>query len=72
MRALCGDCGLNVIPHWLNRSSTLAVQTNFNGNKYITPKYKYRYKYSKMYLSISTSTKYPISAVNSDDSARGS
>jgi len=40
MRALCG---LNVIPHWLNMSSTLAVQKNFNGNKYITPKYKYKY-----------------------------
>ena len=37
--------GLNVIPHWLNTSSTLAVQKNFNGNKYITPKYKYKYKY---------------------------
>jgi len=43
MRALCG---LNVIPaHWLNMSSTLAVQKIFNGNKYITPKYKYKYKY---------------------------
>jgi len=42
MRALCG---LNVIPHWLNTSSTLAVQKIFNGNKYITPKYKYKYKY---------------------------
>jgi len=42
MRALCG---LNVIPHWLNTSSTLAVQKFFNGNKYITPKYKYKYKY---------------------------
>ena len=26
-------------------SSTLAVQKNFNGNKYITTKYKYKYKY---------------------------
>jgi len=70
MRALCG---LNVIPHWPNTSSTLAVQKTFNGNKYIIPKYKYKYKYlgykykykykySKMYLSTSTSTKYPISA----------
>ena len=70
MRALCG---LNVIPHLAEHdytSSTLAVQTFFNGNKYITPKYKYKYlgckykykyKYSKMYLSTSTSTKYPIS-----------
>ena len=38
-------CGLNVIPHWLNTGSTLAVQKIFNGNKYITPKYKYKYKY---------------------------
>jgi len=38
-------CGLNVIPHWLNRSSTLAVQKIFNGNKCITPKYKYKSKY---------------------------
>jgi len=37
--------GLNVIPHWLNTGSTLAVQKIFNGNKYITPKYKYKYKY---------------------------
>jgi len=37
--------GLNVIPHWLNTSSTLAVQKICNGNKYITPKYKYKYKY---------------------------
>ena len=29
----------------MNRSSTLAVQKIFNGNKYITPKYKYKYKY---------------------------
>ena len=36
MRALCG----------LSSSSwSLAVQTIFNGNKYITPKYKYKYKY---------------------------
>jgi len=26
-------CGLNIIPHWLNTGSTLAVQKNFNGNK---------------------------------------
>ena len=26
-------------------TSTLAVQKFFNGNKYITPKYKYKYKY---------------------------
>jgi len=32
MRALCG---LNVITHWLNTSSTLAVQKKFNGNKYV-------------------------------------
>jgi len=57
-------CGLNVIPHWMNRSSTLAVQKIFNGNKYITPKYKYnyftyKYKYSKNVLKY----KYPISAI---------
>jgi len=49
MRALCG---LNVIPHWLNTSSTLAVQKIFNGNNFITPKYKYKYKYSKMYKNV--------------------
>jgi len=38
-------CSLNIIPHWLNTGSTLAVQKIFNGNKYITPKYKYKYKY---------------------------
>ena len=39
----------------LNMSFTLAVQKIFNGNKYITPKYKYKYftykyKYSKNVL----------------------
>ena len=52
MRALCG---LNVIPHWLNTSSTLAVQKICNGNKYMTPKYKYKYKYQVPHLCNKTS-----------------
>jgi len=44
-------------------AGTLTVKKIFNGNKYITTKYKYKYKYIKMYLSTRTSTKCPISAI---------
>jgi len=47
-------------------SSTLAVQKIFNGNKYITPKYKYKYKYFTYKYKYSKTVlkykyKYPIS-----------
>jgi len=31
-------------------AGTLTVQKNFNGNKYITTKYKYKYKYQVPHL----------------------